>query len=550
MNRFVKDKKPASQVTVLMLFLFIYHGYFTVLPGDSYSSIGASPSLEKVIPDKLIYVNNRHSEASDSSKGDHSDLPVRTIGAAVKMALRSQDNGFSTKIIIYPGIYREQIRFDFRGRKTSPAIIIEAKERGTAVVSGSDVWSDWERLGESDVYVRPWPHKWGNMDGPSQLSEKIKPIVRRREMVFVNGTPLDQVLSVDELKIGTFYVSENDSRLYLSPPPATNLSKALIEVAIRSDIFEITRGENVVVRGITFQHDTTGMSTPGGAIHFIHSNNILIEDCNIRWNNWFGLRFTQVSNVTTRRNKANFNGGAGWVGWKIKDLLSEEDETSYNNWRGVRGDFLGWEIAGLKHLAVHDAIYRKYRGIGNHTRGFWLDYDNQGIQIEEACIYKNLMAGINLEASQGPISITKSRVYKNQDFGISSDSSRVNLEGNQIYGNKNSQVKHTRGNDRPVNNWETREKLQIHGDQAALSRNIVASDSNSVLLDLAGHGDLLADVVLEGNIWHKTTGKDLFRIGKTTLNVPEWQALTSQSQNSSYTDPMKLGINLNEENCR
>ncbi|MEO8324463.1 MAG: right-handed parallel beta-helix repeat-containing protein, partial [Nitrospirota bacterium] len=335
-----------------------------------------------------------------------------------------------------------------------------------------------------------------------------------------------------------------------SPPSATNLSKALVEVAIRSDIFEITRGENVVVRGITFQHDTTGMSTPGGAVHFIHSNNILIEDCQITWNNWFGLRFTQVKNVTTRRNSANFNGGAGWVGWKIKNLLSEEDETSYNNWRGVRGDFLGWEIAGLKHLAVHDAIYKKYKGIGNHTRGFWLDYDNQRIQIEEACICKNLMAGINLEASQGPISIKNSRICKNQDFGISSDSSRVSLEGNHIYGNSSSQVKHTLGNDRLVNNWETGEKLKIHGDKTSLRWNVIATDSNAVLLELSGGGALLADVVLEGNIWHKTNGKDLFRLGRKSMNAPEWQAVTSQSQKSSYSDPIKLGINLNEKSCR
>ncbi|MEO8324612.1 MAG: hypothetical protein ABI618_02105, partial [Nitrospirota bacterium] len=204
MNRLVEDKNPASRFIALMSFFFICHGYFIVLPSGSYSSIGASPSLEKVVPDTIIYVNNQHLDASDSSKGDQSDSPVKTIGAAAGMALRNQEKGFGTKIIIYPGTYREQVKLDFRGRKTSPAIIIEAKEKGTAVVSGSDVWTDWERLGETNVYIHPWPHKWGYMAGPSQLSEKVKPIVRRREMVFVNGAPLDQVLSVDELKKGTF----------------------------------------------------------------------------------------------------------------------------------------------------------------------------------------------------------------------------------------------------------------------------------------------------------------------------------------------------------
>lgn len=549
MKRLVEDKKPTSRFIVLLSVVFICQGYFIVTSGASYGSIGAPPSLGEVVPDKMIYVNNQHPDASDSNKGDQNDAPVKTMGNAAEMAMRNQEKGFSTKIIIYPGTYREQIKLDFRSRKRSPPIIFEAKDPGTVVVSGSDIWTNWEVSGRNGMYVHPWPHKWGYMAGPSQLSEKFKPIVRRREMIFLNGAPLEQVLSAADLKQGTFYISEDDSKVYLSPPSGQILSNTLVEVAIRSDIFDVTRGENIIVRGLTFQHDTTGMSTLGSAVHFKHSNNILIEDCEISWNNWFGLRFTQVNNVTTRRNRANHNGGAGWVGWKIKDLLSEGDETSYNNWRGVKGNFLGWEIAGLKHHAVHDAIYRNYKAMGNQTRGFWLDYDNERIQIEEACICENLMAGINLEASQGPISIKNSRICKNQNHGISSDSSRVGLEGNHIYGNNASQIKHTFGNDRPVNSWETGAKLKIHGNNMSLKNNVIAVDSNAVLLELSGEERLISDLVLEGNLWYKTNGKDLFKVGRKVMDAPEWQAVTSQGQKSSYTDPIKLGINLHDASC-
>lgn len=515
----------------------------------AYGVIGAAMSLEAVIPDKIIYVNNQHPQADDSNRGIKEELPVRTIAAAAEIAMLNHKGGFSTKVVIYPGTYREQVKMNFQNRKESPIIMIEAKEPGTVVLSGSDVWKDWERVGKTNVYVHRWPYKWGFMPGPSQLTQKYGPIVRRREMLFVDHRPMAQVLSHDELKTDTFYVSEEESKIYLSLGSERPWAEPVVEVAVRSDIFEITRGENIVVRGMTFQHDTTGMSTPGGALHFLHSNNILIENCEISWNNWFGLRFTQVDNVTTRRNRANYNGGAGWVGWKIKNLLSQGDETSYNNWRGVKGNFLGWEIAGLKHLSVHDAIYKDFKAIGNHTRGFWLDYDNSNIVIEEGCLCGNLMDGIDLEASEGPITIVKSRICRNQNYGITSDSSRVTLDKNMIYGNGKSQIKHAFANDRPVNNWETGNKLKIHGENWTLRNNIIASESPEALLELSGGDQFFTGLVLEGNIWHKVDRKHLFEVNKKSVTIQEWETM-SPGQRSAYANPLQFGINLSDENCR
>jgi parallel beta-helix repeat protein len=289
------------------------------------------------------------------------------------------------------------------------------------------------------------------------------------------------------------------------------------------------------------------MSTTGGAVHFINSRNILIEDCQITRNNWFGLRLTQVNNVTTRRNSANYNGGAGWVGWKIKDLLSEGDETSYNNWRGVKGNFLGWEIAGLKHHSVHDAIYKSFKAIANHTRGFWLDYDNSNIVIQEGRLCGNT-DGVNLEASEGPIIIIKSRIFRNNSYGITSDSSKVTLDGNTIYGNGNSQIKHAFANDRPVKNWETGEMLKIHGEDWTLRKNIIASDLPAALFELSGGDQFFSSLVLDGNIWHKADRKDPFRVGKRSMTVKEWETVTP-GQKSAYPDPKQIGININDESC-
>lgn len=550
MKRPVISEKTGSHFIALSSLIFIIRMCFLPTGDPAYGALGASSALEEVVPDRVIYVNNQHPKADDSNRGIKDELPIKTIGAAADIAVLNYEKGFSTKVVIYPGTYREQVKMDFRKRKESPVIMFEAKEPGAVVLSGSDVWNDWERVGETNVYAHRWPHKWGYMPGPPQLTQKYGPIVRRREMIFLDHKPMDQVLSLDELKKGSFYISEEESKVYLHVTSQKPLAETIVEVAIRSDLFKINQASNIILRGLTFQHDTTGMSTLGAAVHFVNSNNLLIEDCEFVWNNWFGLRFSSVANVITRRNKAMYNGGAGWEAWKVKNLLSEEDETSYNNWRGVKGNFLGWEIAGSKHHNIHDAIYRRYKSVGNHTRGFWLDYDNSNIQIEDGCFYENLMDGIHLEASQGPITIRNSRILRNQNYGISSDSSEITLEGNLIFNNRKSQIKHSFGNDRAVKNWETGEQLKIHGDGWILRKNVIATDSTDALLELSGGEQFLDSLSLNGNTWYKRTPGDLFRVGKRSMTFPEWKEFTGHGQQETYiNNTREFGTNLSAENC-
>lgn len=536
-------------LTVFTFFLVIFHSPVLTTGEGLFALTGAPLWLGTVVAERIIFVNTQHQDANDSNLGFEIERPLKTIGKASEVALENYQRGFHTKIVIYPGVYRENIKMDFKEKKERTAIIFEAKEPGTVVVSGSDVWTDWKKAPGSAAYVHSWPYKWGFMPGPSQITQTFKPIVQRREMIFVNNVPMDQVLSLNELREGTFYVSEEESQVFLDMPRGLVLSKAMVEVAIRSDLFEVTRGNNIILRGLIFQHDTTGMSTLGSAVHFLHSSNILIENCQILWNNWFGLRFTAVNNVTTSRNKANYNGGAGWVGWKIKNLFSDEDETSNNNWRGVKGNFLGWEIAGLKHHAVHDALYRRYKSIRNHTRGFWLDYDNERIKIEEACVCENLGDGMNLEASQGPITIKDSQICANQGYGIVSGSSEVTLDGNEIFDNEKSQIKHTFGSDRIVKNWETSKTLKVHGDNWTLKDNIITADSNALLLDFPGSAEFLGSLVLEGNFWGKINNSDLFKVDKKSMPLSEWKLITNQEESKAPVESTNIHIKTSSRSC-
>ena len=60
-------------------------------------------------------------------------------------------------------------------------------------------------------------------------------------MVFVNGTPLTQVISSGELVEGAFYVDDARGQISVWPPSGTNMSTATVEAAVRPAVFTLSR---------------------------------------------------------------------------------------------------------------------------------------------------------------------------------------------------------------------------------------------------------------------------------------------------------------------
>src|SRR5262249_1383933 len=201
-----------------------------------------------------------------------------------------------TRVVIYPGIYREAIKLDLRGEQTDVPIIFEAHEKGTVIISGADIWTDWKKPGGANIYTHPWPYKWGMSVNPWERENiALAPMVRRREMIFVEGTSLDQVLSFHALTDRTFYISEEKGMVYVSLPLHVNIHNVIIEVGTREHIFEAHGVKNLVLRGLIFQHANSNIQE--SAVSFFDSSHITIEDCHFIWNNWSGLGVWNSANL-------------------------------------------------------------------------------------------------------------------------------------------------------------------------------------------------------------------------------------------------------------
>ncbi|MEW6144665.1 MAG: right-handed parallel beta-helix repeat-containing protein [Thermodesulfobacteriota bacterium] len=498
-----------------------------------------------------IYVDGNNPYASDNNAGTNA-RPLKTISKAAYLADKNNKNNIQTTVIVNPGTYRESIALPFVSdhSNTEAAIIFKASSPGSVIISGSDIWTGWKKESSYNIYSRNWPYNWGAVPQPWPNDENLAEIVRRREIVFVGGKIMKQVLSYKELLANSFYVSESQDKIYVRMPAGVDINNYRVEVAVRSKLFTVDSRKNVTIRGFVFQHANTAVD--GNAVDINNSSNILVEDNSFIWNNWGGLRFNSSNNITARGNVANHNGGRGMEAWRIKNLLFEENTTSFNNWRGVRGNFTGFAVAGLKHLRIHDGTYRRHVSVGNKTRGFWCDFDCSDVTVEDAILTNNLKDGIFVEASEGPVTIQDSAICNNEEGpGIIGDNSQyVTLDGNVFYGNGDSQIA-VRGvnTGRTVDNWETGKKMNLYTRNWTVVYNVIMGKKGAQsLIDVkeSPADRFISSLTSNKNIWYNAFNLAVFK-ADGTFDFTKWKSVTGQDSGSVFRDPSVVSMSAEQK---
>ncbi len=499
-----------------------------------------APALPLLAQPRLraIHVDVHDPTASDRNMGT-APSPLQTIGRAVQIALADNADGMSVTIFIHPGMYREAISIPADG--TNASLALQATEKGKSVVSGSDVWKGWRPWGNRGIFTHPWVFSWGLAPVP-QGWPRLHDIVRRREMIFVNGLLLNQVVGLENMSPGTFSVDEGAHLVYIWPRDTVDPNTAMVEVAVRDPLLLASGRTNLTIRGLVFQHAATALDA--SAVTVNNSTHVLIEDSTFLWNNWGGLAMNMSVNAVVRRSGANHNGARGMSTWKAKNVLFEDNETSYNNWRGSWGDFFSWATAGIKNMFVHKGTFRRHRSIGNETWGFWLDTDNQNVTIEDG-VWCNNNAGAFVEASQGPITIARAIICINNSTSLgTSISQNVTLQNSIIYNTAPYPLFEI--NDLPsgvVQNWETGQEMMLRTQQWTLCGNVFISTGRSQYLFSVPDWNFFLNTLRSSrnDYWNPHTRAAFWlraspRTGRA-LDLSGWQALLGQDSDSIFADP-------------
>lgn len=507
-------------------------------PSATPPSIGAA--------DQTLVVDGAHPDASDTNPGSDA-RPLKTVAKAAELAVQNNLRRVSTRVVIAAGVYRESVAIQSKTPLTDVPMIFAAREPGKVTIAGSDVWTGWTKGGAANIYTHAWPYKWGLVPIPKgwEGQVNVQPIVRRREMLFIEGQPLTQVLAERELKAGTFIVSEEKGTVSFIPPAEVTAEGGTIEVAVRPTLFVTEGAQNLTVQGITFMHGNSPIGET--AVIFTSCTNLRVEDCGFYWNNWSAMTFqsgpTGISqSVAARRNVANYNGAIGMEASRVKDLFYDQNETSYNNWRGALGGMLSWSNAGMKHLFIHGGVYQRHRAIGNRAPGCWFDTDCANIQIDRAFCSRNHI-GLFLEASEGPMQVTNSTFCNSTSDNIFTEGADgVTLDGNILYGGARAGI-HALTGVRPVDNWETKESYKLVSQHWALRKNIVVgTDTAPHLVNIGNSAGankklFLSTLMSDDNVWFSPKASEAFVVDDKGRDFGAWQSLSKRDGASRFVDP-------------
>jgi hypothetical protein len=483
---------------------------------------------------RAFHVDARSPAASDQNPGT-APLPLRTLRRGLELAGAANAGGTPATILIHPGTYRESV--SIREGGTGAAIIVQATEAGQAVISGSDIWTGWTRRGSASVFTRPWPYAWGLAPIPPHWPP-LQDIVRRREMVFINGRLLRQVLASASLQEGTFFIDEGGRTISLWAPGGGDPNSATVEVAVRRTLFAASGRANLTVSGLVFEHAATPVDE--SAVAFDRVTNLLVRDTVFRWNNWGGLAVNQSAEVTALRNVADHNGGRGMEAWRVKSLHFTRNETSSNNWRGAWGQFTGWAAAGFKGMEIHGGTIDHHEARFNLAHGLWLDTDNEHVTITDGIWCGNLRNGGFIEASQGPITILRATSCGNGQRGIlTTESSNLAVRNSALYGNGVAQFEVGGEESRRVTNWETGRAADVRAENLTLCGNaFVGEKDGQDVLAVPSWTFLLSSLRSWRNDWWNPHTTAPFRLERSTrLDLAGWRRASGQDADSVYADP-------------
>lgn len=518
----------------------------SVIP--AWSQANVDESLETA----FIYVDTV--KGSDANPGTKS-LPLKTIGAAVSLAETNNKNSIGSRVIINPGTYREVVTVSPLYQNTSLPITFEAFTNGTVYVSGAEQYTGWKVYsGNNQIYTKSWSYSWGlcsNLGGAPVAPD----IVLRREMVFVNGTHLTQVLSLNEVVAGTFYVDETHGTIYVWPPAGVNMSTADVEVATQPTLWTVQGQSNVVVRGLTFEYANTCRTNAAVVVSGAKTiSNVLFDTDNFMWNNAQGLSVSSpLTDFTVQNSVANHNGEGGIQSDESKYGLFSSDVASYNNWRGAQGVYYNWNSGGFHLYSVHDQTLERLSTYYNQTYGVHFDTDNQNITSTSEVSFGNVLASMFVEASEGPVSFTTASFCSGLPASYSTNvplklrnSEYVSLTGSTLMNGYDDIWVTGQAGGLQVTNWETGQKYNLITEDLTLMQDVIETGSTEQVfsdggLDGSDWTNFKNTLISNYNTWWDSATSTPWVVPVPKKGTAEdfsgWQSTTAQDKQSSWKSP-------------
>jgi hypothetical protein len=523
---------------------------------------GAQAVVNESLETATLYVDVVN--GSDKNPGTQSE-PFQTIRKSVLIAEYNNRNGIGTHVYINPGLYRENINLQGITLDTNLPETFEAVTPHTVLISGADQYTNWTPYsGNPNIYFTPWTFNFGLCPPLTGGAPPEPDINLRREMAFIDGAPLQQVLLLDEMVEGTFFVDDGGQQFYIWPPAGTNLSVADVELGDRGQLWAITHKNGVVLRGLTFEYSADCVTDAAVEVNFGPNQNIEFEDDNFVWNNAGGLHlFNPLTNYTVQNVLANHNGAVGINAFESVYGLWQNDTADFNNWRGEQAAYYTWGAAGINNYGDANDTFLNINTDWNVATGIHWDTNFENINATNINSRNNVNHGIFFERNTGPMNVTQATSCNNANEALEAngatttgggitlrDSENVTLTNSLSFGNGDAQFKMLGlPGGITVWDWQTNQNILVR------SQNFTNTNNIFVATDATQH--VFRDSTLNGSDWNgfQTTLSSNLNTWWSSNNYPTpyllpvpkinyatdfpgWQAATLQDIDSVYMQPL------------
>ncbi len=464
---------------------------------------------------KIYYVDGKTGD--DANPGTQAQ-PFKTIGKAASVLQPGE------KVVIGEGIYRESVVPARGGTGPDRMIGYEAAPGANVIVAGSAIVDQWEASSgfasrTPDPKARIYQTRldgalfggynpFGMMLVPQQkaflvtfgnhapgdttfnrftmpwLRTKLNlaTYYRRRGMVFIDGKPLTQVDSFNELMApappasagtrptnpsiveepqnhlfdeiggdaGKVFIESDGMTLHVRLNGDDDPRSHQVEVTTKETVFRpADRGLGyIAVKGITFRHAGNGFPMPQiGLVSTNRGNHWVLEDNVFEWANSIGLDIgdetwdaSKTGDGTgydiIRGNTFRFHGIGGIAGSGtpngIRGVLIEKNLFEWTGWQDAAGMS---ESGAIKTHYLIDSLIRGnvFRHI-RHGNGIWLDVNGPNDRVT-GNVFVDIPGEINphalhVEASRGPL-LVDHNIFASLTAGVlSRDSDHVLVADN------------------------------------------------------------------------------------------------------------------------
>jgi hypothetical protein len=508
---------------------------------------------------------------NDNNPGTQSE-PFQTIAKSVAVAEANNQQGIGTHVYINPGLYRENITLtDQPQRDTALPETYEAVTPHTVQITGADQYTNWTQYsGNPNIYSTPWTFNFG-LCPPLLGGAPPEPDINlRREMAFIDGLPLQQVLLLDEMVEGTFYVDDAGQQFYIWPPSGTNLSVADVELGDRGQLWVIKNKNGVVLRGLTFQYSADCITRGAVEVDYGPNQNIEFDNDNFVWNNATGLHLFSpdaptsiLTNYTVENVLASHNGAVGINCFECTNGLWQNDTADFNNWRGEEAAYYTWGAGGINNYGDANDTFININTDWNLAVGIHWDTNFQNINVTNVNSRNNLYHGVFFERNTGPLNATGVISCNNANEALQADgaatpgggitlrdSENVTLTNSLSYGNGDAEFKMLGiPGGISVWDWQTGTNIIVRSENFTNTNNIfVGTDpTQHVLRDstLNGSDWTQFQSTLQSNLntwWCAYNYNTPYLLPVPKINYPTdfsgWQAATLQDVDSSFTEPV------------